>query len=61
MGTPVTTVDRALRDGDEVRLGSSVLVARLTAVHTRDCTTWTLSVDEGGETHDASHADPRSI
>lgn len=51
MRTPVTKVDRVLRDGDEVRLGSSVLVARLTAGHTRGCTTWTLTVDEGGRTY----------
>lgn len=49
MRTPVTKVDRVLRDGDEVRLGSSVLVARLTAGHTRGCTTWALTVDEGGK------------
>jgi metallo-beta-lactamase class B len=49
--TPITKVDRVLRDGDEVRSGSSVLVARLTAGHTRGCTTWTLSVDEGGKTY----------
>jgi metallo-beta-lactamase class B len=49
--TPVTKVDRVLRDGDEVRLGSTVLVARLTPGHTRGCTTWTLKVDEGGRTY----------
>lgn len=51
MRTPVTKVDRVLRDRDEVRLGRSVLVARLTAGHTRGCTTWTLTVDEGGRTY----------
>lgn len=44
---PVARVDRVLRDGDEVRLGSAVLVARLTPGHTRGCTTWTMKVREG--------------
>lgn len=52
MRTPVTKVDRVLRDGDEVRLGGSVLVARLTPGHTPGCTTWTLRVDDGGRTYD---------
>ena len=49
--TPVRKVDRILKDGEEVRLGSTVLVARLTPGHTRGCTTWTLRVDEGGQTY----------
>ena len=49
--TPVTKVDRTLKDGEEVRLGSTVLVARLTPGHTRGCTTWTLKVEEGGRTY----------
>ena len=48
-----TKVDRTLRDGDEVRLGGSVLVARLTAGHTKGCTTWTMKVREGARTLDA--------
>ncbi len=38
-------VDRRLKDGDEVKLGGSTLVANLTPGHTRGCTTWTLKVD----------------
>jgi metallo-beta-lactamase class B len=38
-------VDRRLKDGDEVKLGSSTLIANLTAGHTRGCTTWTMKVD----------------
>ena len=41
-------VERVLRDGDEVRLGSAVLVAHKTPGHTRGCTTWTLREKEGG-------------
>src|SRR5262249_42831251 len=42
-------VDRALRDGDSVMLGGTTLVARLTPGHTRGCTTWTTTAQEGGK------------
>lgn len=48
-----TKVDRVLHDGDEVRLGGSVLVARLTPGHSPGCTTWTMRVNDGGKTYDA--------
>jgi len=48
-----TKVDRVLRDGDEVKLGDAVLVARLTAGHTKGCTTWTMKVKDGTRTLDA--------
>jgi metallo-beta-lactamase class B len=41
-------IDRRLRDGDRVTLGGTTLVAHLTAGHTRGCTTWTMTVEEGG-------------
>jgi metallo-beta-lactamase class B len=41
-------VDRILHDGDEVSLGGVTLVARLTPGHTKGCTTWTMTVEEGG-------------
>jgi metallo-beta-lactamase class B len=46
-----TTVDRVLHDGDEVRLGGTVLVAHLTPGHTRGCTTWTMQVTDRGKTY----------
>jgi metallo-beta-lactamase class B len=46
-----TKVDHKLRDGDEVKLGGSVLVARLTPGHTKGCTTWTMKVKEGSKTY----------
>jgi metallo-beta-lactamase class B len=49
---PPTKVDRVLRDGDEVKLGGSTLVARLTPGHTKGCTTWTMKVKEGGKALD---------
>jgi len=44
-------IDRVLEDGDEVMLGGSTLVARLTPGHTPGCTTWTMIVEEGDETY----------
>ena len=48
---PATKVDRALHDGDEVRLGDVVLVAHLTPGHTKGCTTWTMKVKDGGRVY----------
>ena len=48
-----TTVDHTLHDGDEVKLGGSVLVARLTPGHTKGCTTWTMKVTEDSKTYNA--------
>ncbi len=45
---PPAKVDRVLHEGDEVKLGETVLVAHKTSGHTRGCTTWTLRVQEGG-------------
>src|SRR5678815_6047376 len=44
-------IDRILHDGDAVSLGGTTLVAHLTAGHTRGCTTWTSSVQEGGKNY----------
>jgi metallo-beta-lactamase class B len=46
-----TRVDRVLHDGDQVKLGGTTLVARLTPGHTRGCTTWTMKVKEAGKTY----------
>jgi metallo-beta-lactamase class B len=50
---PPTKVDRTLRDNDEVKLGDTVLIAHLTAGHTKGCTTWTMKVRNGAKTYDA--------
>jgi len=47
-----TKVDRVLHDGDEVRLGGTVLVAHLTPGHTKGCTTWTMRVKDGAKSYD---------
>jgi len=43
-------VDRVLHDGDTVKLGETVLTARLTSGHTRGTTTWTFDEAEAGKT-----------
>jgi metallo-beta-lactamase class B len=55
-GGKVHPVDRMLRDGDEVSLGGSTLIAHLTAGHTRGCTTWTMKAQEGGRAFDVVFA-----
>jgi metallo-beta-lactamase class B len=45
-------IDRVLEDGDEVSLGGTTLVARLTPGHTPGCTTWTMTVEESGRSYD---------
>ena len=49
---PPTKVDRVLRDGDEVKLGDTVLVAHLTPGHTKGTTTWTMKVPDAGKTRE---------
>jgi len=46
---PAVKVDRTLHDGDEVRLGGTVLVAHKTPGHTRGCTTWTMRAMDHGK------------
>ena len=55
-GSKVHPIDRTLRDGDEVTLGGTTLVAHLTPGHTRGCTTWTMRAQEGGRNLDVVFA-----
>jgi metallo-beta-lactamase class B len=48
---PPAKVDHVLRDGSQVRLGGTVLVAHLTPGHTKGCTTWTMKVRDNGQTY----------
>ena len=41
--------DKLLADGDQVELGGVTLTAHLTPGHTKGCTTWTMTVEEGGK------------
>ncbi len=45
-------VDHVLHDGEEVKLGGTVLTAHLTPGHTKGCTTWTLRAHENGKDYD---------
>jgi len=47
-----TKVDRILHDGDQVKLGDTVLTARLTPGHTKGTTTWTMKVTEVDRSYD---------
>lgn len=49
---PPAKVDRVLHDGDTVTVGGTTLVAHLTAGHTKGCTTWTMTVEDGGKRYD---------
>src|SRR5205809_6785025 len=50
-GTP-RPVYEALHDGSEVTLGGVTLTAHFTPGHTPGCTTWTMTVRDGGRTYD---------
>ena len=43
-------VDRPLRDGDVVSVGTTKLRATLTPGHTKGCTTWSMDARQGGKT-----------
>lgn len=44
-------LSRRLKDNDEVKLGGTTMVARLTPGHTKGCTTWVLKATDGGRTY----------
>jgi metallo-beta-lactamase class B len=44
-------IDRVLKDGEQVRLGGTTLTAHLTPGHTRGCTTWETTVQDGGRSY----------
>ena len=45
-------IDQVLHVGDKVTLGGTTLVAHLTPGHTRGCTSWSLKVEDGGNSYD---------
>jgi metallo-beta-lactamase class B len=45
-------IDRVLHDGDTISLGGTTLVARRTPGHTPGCTTWTMTIEDDGESYD---------
>jgi metallo-beta-lactamase class B len=42
-------VDRTLKNGEQVKLGGTTLVAHLTPGHTKGCTTWSMVTEEQGQ------------
>lgn len=48
---PACEVDRVVKDREEVKLGGTTLIARLTPGHTRGCTTWTWKTTDGGKSY----------
>jgi metallo-beta-lactamase class B len=44
-------IDKIIHDGDTVTLGGTTLTAHLTPGHTRGCTTWTTTAQDGGKTY----------
>ena len=48
---PPVKPDRLLHDGSGVMLGGMALTARVTAGHTKGCTTWTTMVSDGGKSY----------
>ena len=54
-------VDRIIKDGDIVRLGSVALKAHLTPGHTEGNTTWTTTVEENGKKYNVVFAASMSI
>jgi metallo-beta-lactamase class B len=53
MDAPPVKVDRALKDGDTVKLGGFTLTAHLTPGHSRGCTSWGATVRDGGKAYEA--------
>lgn len=58
---PAVRVDRAVRDGEQVRLGEVTLTARATPGHTPGNTTWTMRVVDGGRPLDVVFAGSLSV
>jgi metallo-beta-lactamase class B len=51
LGAPPVKVDRKLEDGDTVELGGTVLRAHHTPGHTRGCTSWGMTAQDRGKSH----------
>jgi metallo-beta-lactamase class B len=58
---PAVHVDHIVRDGEKVQLGGVTLVAHLTPGHSLGCTTWTMTVAEGGKRYDVVFVGGTSI
>lgn len=54
-------VDKVIKDGEVVRLGSAALTAHLTPGHTKGNTAWTATVEENGKKYDVVFVASMSI
>ena len=46
---PAVKVDRTVKDGDKVTLGDTTLIAHATPGHSPGCTSWEMTVKDGGQ------------
>ncbi|QUS39780.1 subclass B3 metallo-beta-lactamase [Tardiphaga alba] len=49
IGFPPVKVDRTVKDGDKVTLGDTTLTAYATPGHSPGCTSWSMTVKDGGQ------------
>ncbi len=49
---PPVKVDRAVKEGDKVTLGDTTLIAHSTPGHTPGCTSWEMTIKDGGQDRD---------
>jgi metallo-beta-lactamase class B len=49
---PALAIDRVVADGDTLELGGTSLKAHVTPGHTKGCTTWTTTTEEGGRKYE---------
>jgi metallo-beta-lactamase class B len=54
LGFPAVHVDKVIADGEHVRLGKIDLTTVLTPGHTKGCTSWTFTIEEGGKPLDVA-------
>ena len=48
---PAVEPDQLIENGQAVSLGGTTLTAHVTPGHTKGCTTWTMTANEGGRAH----------
>jgi metallo-beta-lactamase class B len=58
---PAVKVDHIVKDEEKVTLGDTTIVAHLTPGHTMGCTTWTMTVTDGGKRYDVVFVGGTSI
>ncbi len=58
---PAVKVDHILKDGEKITLGGVTVVTELTPGHSLGCTTFTMTVSEGGKTYEVVFVGGTSI